>query len=958
MSAPSNRHGRTTTPLHSRSQSQNIPLAIRIVPYSPPRLDPEGRTPSQTSSRTHAGRSLSVSGDYGDQASGSVGENRRPNWRGEVPEDYASSPGSALSSSSFSSLLLAKAMDEGVSASKPTGSSPSTPILRGPTTQTLTSPSEVSINIATINAAASQASDSPTSTAGGGPGRPLSRRRNYVTIHADKTFSLVRPGEPSDVSSSLKSPPLSYSSRTSSSQERPSIDAWSDYRSSSQLTGGTNATIPDHSFPELVPYTPSPGSSTTQLVEDPITSSPWNYRMVGGLRKVPKTPDLKQKTPLYNTTSTGPDIPLAPLPEVTVQSDEEEETFSRTLVPKTSFTSTVSAQTISTASETSNYKVYGPGSVHESVDSLALPSTSHSNYEVYVLGQSSPPAPSSSSNQSNYVVLGQSSPDARFSSSPPDSSDSNENFVVHGDPTPSPSPSPLAALPRQPRPTYSRESLVVPPLRPAKKRSSESFGYYKQRSRENLRVRAGSLQSLKSISSVISNHDASQAFIAAPVLINFGATVTRDTQSGSSGSTTHQLFPWSATQGPESSTDSQHLTVQRLPTQMIPSHPHQWSSQLSTVASESESDRDPSRSTSPSVIPTGHRRRNSNGWGGSMHSRQLQSISSSLVQQLDDSTSASDSLDRPQPTYARAVMSLPRMIRDQDEHGDGLTDLEDQPRSGLSAFFSSSNSSNRNLHSSSSSRANSISSRANSINGSTIPTWAKVYYGSGERRFLGAPSIIISEAGDSRPPSSTFQSDGSPNSNQYPMSLHNQRKRAREVFSGSNQRPQSDSGSLNITSAPMGHDYNAFRAIKRKTSSIWSPHLRMDRRASRYSVWDPPSVSWSADTGVLGKRNLQVVLFILGFVFPFAWMIAAFLPLPPNPNRDMIERGDHSEDQFGRFQRQPFPQPRVIDETRYASVRWWRNLNRVMSVVGLLIVGAIIALAVVGVRQGWAVHNS
>jgi hypothetical protein len=33
-------------------------------------------------------------------------------------------------------------------------------------------------------------------------------------------------------------------------------------------------------------------------------------------------------------------------------------------------------------------------------------------------------------------------------------------------------------------------------------------------------------------------------------------------------------------------------------------------------------------------------------------------------------------------------------------------------------------------------------------------------------------------------------------------------------------------------------------------------------------MWDPPSVTWSADSGILGKRNAQVVLFIVGFVLP------------------------------------------------------------------------------------------
>jgi hypothetical protein len=44
----------------------------------------------------------------------------------------------------------------------------------------------------------------------------------------------------------------------------------------------------------------------------------------------------------------------------------------------------------------------------------------------------------------------------------------------------------------------------------------------------------------------------------------------------------------------------------------------------------------------------------------------------------------------------------------------------------------------------------------------------------------------------------------------------------------------------------------------------------------------------------------------------------------------------------------------VIDERRYNSAKWWRNLNRVMSIVGLLVIGAIVALAVVGVKQRWS----
>ena len=37
----------------------------------------------------------------------------------------------------------------------------------------------------------------------------------------------------------------------------------------------------------------------------------------------------------------------------------------------------------------------------------------------------------------------------------------------------------------------------------------------------------------------------------------------------------------------------------------------------------------------------------------------------------------------------------------------------------------------------------------------------------------------------------------------------------------------------------------------------------------------------------------------------------------------------------------------AVDEARYENARWWRNINRVMSGFGVLIIVAIIALAAV-----------
>lgn len=80
-------------------------------------------------------------------------------------------------------------------------------------------------------------------------------------------------------------------------------------------------------------------------------------------------------------------------------------------------------------------------------------------------------------------------------------------------------------------------------------------------------------------------------------------------------------------------------------------------------------------------------------------------------------------------------------------------------------------------------------------------------------------------------------------------------------------------------------------------------------------------------------------------MLPKAWFIAAFLPLPPRPavssakaksvprQTEMLE---DLEKQLG-----------AVDEARYENARWWRNINRVMSGFGVLIIIAIIALVAV-----------
>ena len=686
MSEPPTRHG-PSTPLHQRSQSQNNKLGIRLVPYSPPKID-ESRAPSQASSRDNAGSR--ASGNYNDRPSSNAGRSRRPSWRDEVTEGSAASQGSALSSPTAPSFSLARARGvEGVSGVKPI-SSPSDLGPAGPTALPLRSPSENSADATGDHASEPRRSraDEAPSSASQRP-RSQSRRGNLrLAVHPNGTFSLVREEPQSAVSDtateSLTSP---HPSRTPSAQDRPSIDTWSDRRSSTPFTGASTI-VPDQSCSELPHSTPSSrASSSTHLAEDPIASSPWNYRLVGGLRKVPTTPE-KGKQPVYDASASTSETQLAPLPETPADVDDEDTpTRTRTVIPKASFASDISNQTIDTVSEATNYKVYGPGSVpQESSDSLVFNSASPANWEA--LGPSSPAPPFPNS-------------------SPAPSVGGDENYVVHGAPSVSPSLS-LVALPKKPRPVYSRESLVVAPLRPTRKRSHERFGYYKQRSRENLRSRTGSVQSLRSLSSVIASQDPVHALLTTPVVLNLGASSS-------------QHFPWSVSQRPGSSSSTQGtgtLTA-RPPAPMLSSHPHQWSSQLSTVISESDGASDFARSVSPlSDGPSHHRRRSSNGLVSSMHSRQMASMSSSIAGQLEEAAAASgsDSFERPDPSYARAGPSNIRMVRDQDEHGDGLADLEHRPsKTGLSALFA--NGSSRNLHSSTSSRANSFTS--------SIPAWAR-----------------------------------------------------------------------------------------------------------------------------------------------------------------------------------------------------------------------------------------
>jgi hypothetical protein len=199
-----------------------------------------------------------------------------------------------------------------------------------------------------------------------------------------------------------------------------------------------------------------------------------------------------------------------------------------------------------------------------------------------------------------------------------------------------------------------------------------------------------------------------------------------------------------------------------------------------------------------------------------------------------------------------------------------------------------------------------------------------------------------------------------------PLSIYSPRRRPREDQPLEAPR---HAGSMEISPLPLlGADgaliYNSFQRRFRPSSSTLSPHLRKDRRTtrSRGSTFflEPASVDWSQGDGVSSKRKIQIIMFIVGFIFPFgelqillfytkstnlelAWMIASFLPLPPNPifltseryqsqsNLDITPDANSMDHRFG-----------LANEARYESTKWWRNLNRGMSIVGVLIIVTIV----------------
>lgn len=93
----------------------------------------------------------------------------------------------------------------------------------------------------------------------------------------------------------------------------------------------------------------------------------------------------------------------------------------------------------------------------------------------------------------------------------------------------------------------------------------------------------------------------------------------------------------------------------------------------------------------------------------------------------------------------------------------------------------------------------------------------------------------------------------------------NHRRRPRGPVFG---RPASDMDSMDIQPVSAHPVLAVVRHLKKQTSSIWSPHLARDRRPVRQSIWEPPAADWEARSELTGRRNAQVAMFVVGFIFP------------------------------------------------------------------------------------------
>ncbi|KAG0637704.1 hypothetical protein HOY80DRAFT_1002415 [Tuber brumale] len=116
------------------------------------------------------------------------------------------------------------------------------------------------------------------------------------------------------------------------------------------------------------------------------------------------------------------------------------------------------------------------------------------------------------------------------------------------------------------------------------------------------------------------------------------------------------------------------------------------------------------------------------------------------------------------------------------------------------------------------------------------------------------------------------------------------------------------------------------------------------------TMWSLPHLDQAPLTG-FESINRQLILFCLGFILPLCWIIAAVLPLPPHA--EITKEPKSNQQQLEYTADIEGARVTTAEEAEiYQNARWWRRVNRMLAPVGLVVIGAITALAVVAATRG------
>jgi hypothetical protein len=127
---------------------------------------------------------------------------------------------------------------------------------------------------------------------------------------------------------------------------------------------------------------------------------------------------------------------------------------------------------------------------------------------------------------------------------------------------------------------------------------------------------------------------------------------------------------------------------------------------------------------------------------------------------------------------------------------------------------------------------------------------------------MGAPASESSES--LRLPTSHSGRTNTPSDGNLPFSIYRPRNRPR------NRASQADTISLADETQSIDGGLYVLGPNMQPLSAWSTPHLRTDRReGTRYSAWKAPSLDADLHTTLFGRQNRQVLLFCVGFIFPF-----------------------------------------------------------------------------------------